>query len=129
MTEELRDPFGRRIDYLRVSITDRCNFRCVYCMPEAGFPPTPKNENLTSEEIVRVVRVAASLGMSKIRLTGGEPLVRRDLPWIVDQISHTDGVREVSCTTNGHLLDELAESLTRAGLQRINISLDTLRPD
>jgi cyclic pyranopterin phosphate synthase len=128
-TRELRDPFGRHIDYLRVSITDRCNFRCVYCMPEAGFPTTPKEESLTSEEIIRLVRVAASLGMSKIRLTGGEPLLRKDLPEMVREIASTPGVTELSCTTNGFLLDRLAKPLAEAGLSRINVSLDTLRED
>ncbi len=125
---ELRDPFGRRIDYLRVSITDRCNFRCVYCMPEEGFPPTAKEENLTTEEIARVVRVASSLGVRKVRLTGGEPLLRKDLPWLVGQIASNAGVTDLSLTTNGHLLEELAQPLAKAGLSRINVSLDTLDP-
>lgn len=123
------DPFGRRIDYLRVSITDRCNFRCVYCMPEAGFPCTPKDEQLTADELVRLVRVAASLGVTKVRLTGGEPLLRKDLPQIVRQIAGFPGVEDLSCTTNGHLLDELAGPLAAAGLTRLNVSLDTLRSD
>lgn len=127
--EPLTDPFGRKIDYLRVSVTDRCNFRCVYCMPEAGFPVTPKEESLTGDEIVRLVRIAAGLGMSKIRLTGGEPLLRRDLPQMIREISGMDGVAEVSCTTNGFLLCHLAPSLRRAGLTRLNVSLDTLRPE
>jgi cyclic pyranopterin phosphate synthase len=127
--EQLRDPFGRNIDYLRVSITDRCNFRCVYCMPESGFPVTPKEESLTNSEIVRLVGIAASLGMSKIRLTGGEPLLRRDLPQMLSSIAEMSGVSEISCTTNGFLLGKLAPSLRAAGLTRLNVSLDTLRRD
>jgi len=125
----MTDPFNRRIDYLRVSITDRCNFRCVYCMPEEGFPATPKDENLTLEEIARLVRIAVSLGVTKIRLTGGEPLLRKELPDLVREIRSFEGVRDISCTTNGFLLEELACRLSRAGLSRVNVSLDTLRPD
>jgi len=122
----LIDPFGRRIDYLRVSVTDRCNFRCVYCMPEQGFPATPKDEQLTSEEIGRIVRIAASLGMVKVRVTGGEPLLRKDLPGL---LSSFGPLQDLSCTTNGFLLEEMAGDLNRAGLHRINVSLDTLRED
>jgi GTP 3',8-cyclase len=124
----MRDPFGRTIDYLRVSITDRCNFRCVYCMPEQGFPATPKDENLTFEEIARLVRISASLGVRKVRLTGGEPLLRKELPWLVGQIASNPSVDDLSCTTNGHLLEETACALAGAGLTRINVSLDTLDP-
>lgn len=120
------DSFGRVIDYLRVSVTDRCNFRCVYCMPEGGFPATPKEEQLSFEEMARLVRLAVSLGVRKVRLTGGEPLLRKDLPSFVRAIA--PGVRDLSCTTNGHLLEELAEPLARAGLGRVNVSLDTLTP-
>lgn len=119
----LRDPFGRTIDYLRVSVTDRCNFRCVYCMPEEGFPCTPKEESLTREEIARVVRVAASLGVRKVRLTGGEPLLVRWLPDLVREIA--PWVEDLSATTNGHRLVELAPVLAEAGLTRVNVSLDT----
>lgn len=125
----LIDPFHRVIDYLRVSITDRCNFRCVYCMPEEGFPCTPKEEQLTSGEIVRLVAVAASVGMRKVRLTGGEPLLRKDLPDLVRQIAMIPGIEETSVTTNGHLLESMAEDLAQAGLTRVNVSLDTLRPE
>jgi len=123
------DPFNRRIDYLRVSITDRCNFRCVYCMPEEGFPATPKEENLTFEEIARLVRIAVTLGVTKIRLTGGEPLLRKELPDLIKEIDSFPGVQDISCTTNGFLLEELACRLARAGLLRVNVSLDTLRAD
>lgn len=125
----LRDPFARTIDYLRVSITDRCNFRCVYCMPEDGFPATPKVEHLTFDEIVRLVRIAASLGMKKIRLTGGEPLLRNDVVEMVRLIAATPGIEDLSLTTNGHLLAEKAVDLAKAGLTRVNVSLDTLNPE
>ena len=125
----MTDPFGRTIDYLRVSLTDRCNFRCVYCMPEQGYPATPKEEHLTAEEFLRLVRIAVSLGIRKVRLTGGEPLLRKDLPEIVREIAALPGVEDLSCTTNGHMLEELAPTLAEAGLTRINVSLDTLKPD
>src|SRR5579862_5097964 len=119
------DPFQRRIDYLRVSITDRCNFRCVYCMPEQGFPASPKAENLTFEEIARLVRISAELGITKVRLTGGEPLLRKELPELVREISSFPGIEDLSCTTNGFMLEELAPALAAAGLHRVNVSLDT----
>src|SRR4051794_26498078 len=102
------DSFNRRIDYLRVSVTDRCNFRCVYCMPEQGFPATPKNESLTTAETARLVRIAVELGITKVRLTGGEPLIKKDLPSLVAEIASLASVRDISCTTNGHLLEEQA---------------------
>lgn len=123
----MKDRFGRTIDYLRVSLTDRCNFRCVYCMPEQGFPCTPKEEQLSAEEIVRLCRVAANLGIRKIRLTGGEPLLRHDLVDIVRELASAKGIEDLSCTTNGFLLWEKARPLKDAGLTRINVSLDTLR--
>ncbi|MGI8924910.1 MAG: GTP 3',8-cyclase MoaA [Fimbriimonadales bacterium] len=122
----MKDGFGRTIDYLRVSITDRCNFRCVYCMPEEGYPVSPKDEILTFIEIARLVHIAAELGMVKIRLTGGEPLVRKDLPDLIAQISKHPALTDLSCTTNGFLLPEMADRLAGAGLQRVNVSLDTL---
>lgn len=125
----LIDAFDRRIDYLRVSITDRCNFRCVYCMPEQGFPATPKTEHLTIDEMARLVSVAVASGITKVRLTGGEPLLRKDLPWLVRTIAELPGVKDLSCTTNGYLLDEQASILAESGLHRINVSLDTLRPE
>lgn len=124
----LVDPFGRRIDYLRVSVTDRCNFRCVYCMPEEGFPALPKDEYLSTEETMRLVRVAVSLGMRKIRLTGGEPLLHKGLPDIARSARDT-GAEDVSITTNGHLLAQQATALAEAGVTRVNVSLDTLRPE
>ena len=126
--KSVKDPFGRTVDYLRVSVTDRCNFRCVYCMPEEGYPATPKHEHLTSDEIVRLVRIGASIGIRKVRLTGGEPLLRKDLPRIVGEIASLPGIDDLSCTTNGHLLEEMAPDLALNGLSRINVSLDTLDP-
>jgi GTP 3',8-cyclase len=121
------DPFGRTVDYLRVSVTDRCNFRCGYCAPnghgKAGAPP------LGADEIAALVRAAVAQGIAKIRLTGGEPLVRRDIVEIVRAIAAIAGVRDLSLTTNGFLLERLARPLTEAGLQRVNVSLDSLRPD
>lgn len=125
----MKDPYGRTIDYLRVSVTDRCNFRCIYCMPEEGFPATPKDEHLTADEFVRLVRVAASLGVTKVRLTGGEPLLRKDLPVMAREMARASDVRDLSCTTNGFLLAEQACALRSAGVNRINVSLDTLREE
>lgn len=127
--KSVKDPFGRTVDYLRVSVTDRCNFRCVYCMPEEGYPATPKPEHLTADEIVRLVRIGASIGIRKVRLTGGEPLLRKDLPQMVGEIAGLPGLDDLSCTTNGHLLEEMALDLAANGLSRLNISLDTLDPD
>jgi len=125
----LTDPFNRTIDYLRVSITDRCNFRCVYCMPEEGSPVAPKEELLSSAEFIRIVKVAVDAGIRKVRLTGGEPLVRKDLVEIVRGIAALSQIQDLSLTTNGFLLTELAPALANAGLTRINVSVDTLRPD
>ena len=125
----LIDSYNRTIDYLRVSVTDRCNFRCVYCMPEEGAPVAPKAEILTYEEIERLVRVVASLGMTKIRLTGGEPLVRRDIDVLVAKIGAVPGIGDLSITTNGFLLPRYAAEFARSGLNRVNVSLDTLRPE
>jgi len=125
----LIDSYGRIIDYLRISVTDRCNFRCVYCMPEAGAPVAPKADILTFEEIERLARIAVSLGMSKIRLTGGEPLVRRDIDRLVAKIGALGGLQDLSLTTNGFLLARYAAGFAASGLTRVNVSLDTLRPD
>ena len=124
--EPLVDSFGREIKSLRVSVTDKCNFRCTYCMPAEGLQWLPKDEVLTFEEIHRLVRVLAAMGVSEIRLTGGEPLVRRDLPALVAMLAATPGVDDLSLTTNGVLLDRLAAPLVAAGLRRINVSLDSL---
>jgi len=126
--QRLVDPHGRTIDYLRVSVTDRCNFRCVYCMPEQGFPALPKDHYLTADETLRIVRVCAELGITKVRLTGGEPLLRKDLPSMVAEMRSWGPVGDISATTNGFLLADMADDLARAGLTRVNISLDSLDP-
>ena len=128
MTENI-DRFGRRITYLRISVTDRCNFRCIYCMPASGVSSRPHREILRYEEIIRVVRAAATLGIRKVRLTGGEPLVREGIVDLVASISNIPEIDEVTLTTNGSLLPRYAEQLARAGLSRVNISLDSLRPE
>ncbi len=122
----LQDRFHRLITYLRISVTDRCNFRCVYCMPATGIDIAPRAELLTFEEIERVARVGASLGVNKIRLTGGEPTVRRDLPTLVAMLKNIEGIEELAMTTNAVLLGEMAAPLKDAGLDRVNISIDTL---
>ncbi len=122
------DSYNRRIDYLRISVTDRCNLRCTYCMPEDGIPLKSHLDILSYEKIVQVATVAAELGIRKIRLTGGEPLIRRNISFLVRELKSVPGVREVSMTTNGTHLDLLAGELKRAGLDRLNISLDTLDP-
>jgi cyclic pyranopterin phosphate synthase len=124
--EPLRDSWGREIKSLRVSVTDKCNFRCRYCMPAEGLEWLDRAEVLTFEEIARLVRVLARMGVDEVRLTGGEPLVRRDLPVLVRMLADAPGVRDLSLTTNGVLLDRLAAPLVDAGLRRINVSLDSL---
>src|SRR6187397_778433 len=124
--EPLRDSWGREIKSVRVSVTDKCNFRCTYCMPAEGLEWLPKHEVLSFEEIERLVRVLARMGVDEVRLTGGEPLVRRDLPTLVGMLAATPGVRDLSLTTNGVLLDRFAAPLVQAGLTRINVSLDSL---
>jgi cyclic pyranopterin phosphate synthase len=124
--EPLRDAWGREIKSVRVSVTDKCNFRCTYCMPAEGLEWLRRDEILTFEEIARLASVLAKLGVEEVRLTGGEPLVRRDLPVLVEMLAQIDGVTDLSLTTNGVLLDRLAGPLVAAGLQRLNVSLDTL---
>jgi cyclic pyranopterin phosphate synthase len=124
--EPLRDSWGREIKSLRVSVTDKCNFRCKYCMPAEGLEWLPREEVLSFEEITRLVTVLARMGVDEVRLTGGEPLVRRELPELVRMLAAVAGVDDLSLTTNGVLLDRLAEPLVRAGLRRINVSLDSL---
>jgi len=123
------DAFGRRIDYLRISVTDRCNLRCVYCMPPDGVEWKPSGDILSFEEIERFARVAAGEGISKIRLTGGEPLVRLGIVEHVRRLRETTGIEAIALTTNATLLPKHAADLAAAGLKRINISLDTLDPD
>jgi cyclic pyranopterin phosphate synthase len=124
--ELLVDSYGRRIKSMRISITDKCNFRCTYCMPAEGLPWLKKAEILSYEEIVRIAHVAVGIGIEQIRLTGGEPLVRRDVPELVRQLHAISGLRSLSLTTNGILLKQQAKVLAEAGLTRINVSLDSL---
>jgi cyclic pyranopterin phosphate synthase len=125
----LSDSFNRPINYLRISVTDRCNLRCVYCMPAEGIKLMSHNDILTYEEIYTVARAAAGLGINKLRLTGGEPLVRLGLPSLVQMLAKIDGVDDISLTTNGTLLARYASELKSAGLRRVNVSLDSLKPD
>lgn len=122
------DRFGRNIHYLRISLTDHCNLRCIYCMPE-DMTFRPNAELMQDDEILTLTRIFASLGFDKIRLTGGEPTLRKNVIQIVNGIANTEGVRSVSMTTNGLLLNKLAQPLKDAGLQRVNISIDTLDPE
>jgi GTP 3',8-cyclase len=124
--EPLRDSWSREIKSVRVSVTDKCNFRCTYCMPAEGLQWLGRQEILSFEEISRLVGVLARLGVDEVRLTGGEPLVRRDLPVLGGMLSAIDGVADLSLTTNGVLLDRLAGPLVEAGLKRLNVSLDSL---
>jgi cyclic pyranopterin phosphate synthase len=128
LSARLTDSFGRVHNNLRISVTDRCNIRCVYCMPES-VTFLPRSELLNYEEIERFVRAVVPLGVDKLRLTGGEPLVRRDVPRLVEKLASIEGIRDVGLTTNGILLAPVAKSLWDAGLRRINVSLDTLNPD
>lgn len=123
------DAYNRPISYLRISVTDRCNLRCIYCMPPQGVPWRPHEEILRYEEIETIVRVAARLGISKVRLTGGEPLVRLGVVELVRMIAQIPGIDDLAMTTNGTLLARYAAELAAAGLRRVNISLDTLRPE
>jgi GTP 3',8-cyclase len=125
----LIDSWGREITYLRISVTDRCNLRCVYCMPPEGIQWKPREEILSFAEITRIVTAAAGLGIRSVRLTGGEPLVRRDFPELVSMLCAIPGITDISLTTNGTLLEKLAGPLAQAGLRRVNISLDTLDPE
>ena len=123
----MRDKYGREITYLRVSLIDRCNLRCFYCMPHGLSNPFKENELLTLEEVSAIISVFAELGINKIRLTGGEPLLRRGVPELVSRVKAIPGIREVVMTTNGVLLDSFAFRLKSAGLDRLNVSLDTLK--
>ncbi len=123
------DPFGRAITYFRISLTDRCNLRCVYCMPKEGVQLQSRTEQLSVEEIVRVVETAARGGVRRVRLTGGEPLIHPHVVEIVRRIASIPNIEDVSLTTNAMLLERLAQPLAEAGLKRINVSLDSLNPD
>jgi len=125
----LCDSFQRPINYLRISVTDRCNLRCIYCMPVAGIQAMSHRDILSYEEIHTVVMAAAELGINKVRLTGGEPLVRLGVPTLVEMLRQVDSVDDISLTTNGTLLSRYAAELKQAGLNRVNVSLDTLKPE
>jgi GTP 3',8-cyclase len=125
----VKDQFGRSIEYLRISITDRCNFRCVYCMPVEGLQWLPKSEILSYEEITAVVAQLAPLGLRRLRITGGEPTIRPDLPRLIAELRAVPGIEDIALSTNGVKLAELAEPLRAAGLDRVNMSADSLRPD
>ncbi len=122
------DKFNRQINYLRISVTDRCNLRCTYCMPEDGIKLLSHSDILTFDEIKKFTQIAVSRGVTKVRITGGEPLVRRGIVTLVGMIAEIEGIKDLSMTTNGILLGEYADDLKNAGLQRVNISLDTIDP-
>src|SRR5688500_8609036 len=128
MTAPLLDQFGRGIEYLRVSVTDRCNFRCMYCMPETGMQWLPKAEILTYEEIAAIVSQLAPLGLSRVRITGGEPTIRPDLDRLVAMLRGIPGIEDIALSTNGVRLPALAGALRAAGLDRVNMSADSLQP-
>ncbi|MDQ6689900.1 MAG: GTP 3',8-cyclase MoaA [Gemmatimonadota bacterium] len=129
MSVTLQDSFGRSIEYLRISVTDRCNFRCLYCMPVAGLEWLPKSDILSYEEITRVVAELAPLGLRRLRITGGEPTLRPNLERLVSMLRGTPEIEDISLSTNGVRLPELADALKGAGLDRVNMSADSLRPD
>jgi cyclic pyranopterin phosphate synthase len=129
MSDALRDQFGRSIQYLRISVTDRCNFRCLYCMPEQGLPWLPKQDILSYEEIAEVVRQLAPLGLRRVRITGGEPTIRPALETLVRLLRGVPEVEDIALSTNGVKLPQLAAPLRDAGLDRVNMSADSLRPD
>lgn len=121
------DSHGRAINYLRVSLTDRCNLRCIYCMPEKGIEKRAHEDIMRFEEVLKVVKACANLGINKIRYTGGEPLILKGIDELIYNTSKTDGINDISITTNGMLLEDMAKDLKAAGLKRVNISLDTLK--
>ena len=129
VTVTLRDGFGRSIEYLRISVTDRCNFRCLYCMPLSGLEWLPKSDILTYEEIARVVAQLSPLGLRRLRITGGEPTLRPDLDILIGMLRAIPGIEDISLSTNGVRLPALARNFVRAGLDRINMSADSLRPE
>lgn len=126
----MKDNFNRNIDYLRISVTDRCNLRCIYCMPEEGIKNLlPHEEILSYEEILKIIRIATTIGISKIRVTGGEPLLRKNIVSFIERASTIEGIKDIGITTNGILLKKYAKSLFEAGLKRVNVSLDSLNED
>ena len=126
MKKKMIDRCGRKIDYLRISVTDRCNLRCIYCMPEDGIRLTEREKILQEPEILRICRVMSELGITKIKITGGEPLVRPRIPGLIRQIKEIPGIQKVTLTTNGILLKDQMQELAESGLDSLNISLDTL---
>ncbi len=129
MQKSLIDPFGRKIEYIRVSVTDKCNYRCGYCMPEQGVHPEGRHtEYLSYDELARIIQAFVNLGVAKVRLTGGEPLVRKNLAVLVQQIKAFEGLEDISLSTNAHYLEREAVALKQAGISRVNISIDSLRP-
>lgn len=128
LTSQLIDQFGRQVDYIRLSITDRCDFRCIYCMAE-DMTFLPRDEVLSLEECARLVKVFVRLGVTKVRITGGEPLVRKNALWLFEEIGSLKGLRELVLTTNGSQLSAQAHALRKAGVKRINISIDSLKPE
>jgi GTP 3',8-cyclase len=129
VVQPLVDGHGRRISDLRVSVTDRCNFRCQYCMPAEGLDWLRRDDILSFEEIERVVALLARMGVSDLRLTGGEPLVRREFPRLLGMLARVEGIEDLSLTTNGYLLERDADALVDAGLRRVNVSIDSLQRD
>ena len=127
--DPLRDGYSRVIDYLRLSVTDRCNLRCIYCMPVEGVAPWRHVEILSYEELTRIVGIAAGLGVRKVRITGGEPLTRKNITFLVESIAKVAGIEDLSMTTNGVLLERYAQELAGAGLRRVNVSIDSFRPE
>ena len=125
----MKDQYGRQINYMRVSVTDRCNLRCIYCMPEEGIKQVSHQDILTYDEIVQIVNAAAAVGITRIKLTGGEPLVRKNLAGLVEALRAVPGIEEVTVTTNGILLKEQIGKLAKAGISAVNISVDSLDPD
>src|SRR4051812_45826772 len=129
MTTTLRDQYGRSIQYLRISVTDRCNFRCMYCMPVEGLQWLPRQDLLTYEEITEVVRQLAPLGLRRLRITGGEPTIRPDLTTLIRMLRSIDGIEDIALSTNGVKMPEMATALKAAGLDRMNMSADSLKPE
>ncbi|HIE40183.1 MAG TPA: GTP 3',8-cyclase MoaA [Thiomicrorhabdus sp.] len=129
MQKSLIDPFGRKIEYVRVSVTDKCNYRCDYCMPEQGVHPEGRHtEYLSYDELARIIKAFVNLGVAKIRLTGGEPLVRKNLAYLVEKIQRFEGLEDISLSTNAHHLAREALALKKAGVSRVNVSIDSLKP-
>jgi cyclic pyranopterin phosphate synthase len=126
MGEAMKDSFGRDISYMRISVTDRCNMRCKYCMPEEGVENLGHDKILSFEDITRIVKASAELGITKYRITGGEPLARKGIVNLVESLAKIEGVEDLAMTTNGTMLAQYAEALKKAGLQRVNISIDSL---